>query len=446
MESMTHRNRRHIRVCARLLLHPLIVSGLVAATGCDRAERPEARATVDACAIALAPHHGASRLDRDIAGLQMRIRDNAGPVWRFEQLGWMLVAKARASFDDGYYRLAEQCAHCIESKQPGSPEALLLRGHVLHSLHKFNDGETVARELVAKRGLWFDYALLGDVLMEQGRLDEAIGAYQAMMDQKPGPQAYARAAHIRWLKGDLPGAIELMHMAAVSGEPWFRSRLALYEFQAGNLERAEQLAALPDYPPALLVRGRILLARGKPGEAIEALKRAADATRLPEYFWALAEAQRAAGKTDEAKITEEILKRHGATEDPRTFSLFLATRGEDVDTAVRLAREELQNRQDVFTLDALAWALHATGKDDEARAAMRRALAEGTQDARLALHAAVIFGRPFDSRPELLLPSERTLLEGRAPSRPFVVAGRDGHDGAWPSNHQNNQPKQTGGT
>ena len=64
-----------------------------------------------------------------------------------------------------------------------------------------------------------------------------------MMDQKPSPQAYSRAAHMRWLKGDLPGAIELMEVAVgASGKDeaalWLQVRLALYQLQAGNAERA----------------------------------------------------------------------------------------------------------------------------------------------------------------------------------------------------------------
>src|SRR5712691_7813918 len=84
------------------------------------------------CAIALAPHGGETRLDRDISGWQTRVRQAADRVPPLERLGWAFVGKARVSFDPGYYRLAEQCALCIESTKSRSPEALLLRGHVLH--------------------------------------------------------------------------------------------------------------------------------------------------------------------------------------------------------------------------------------------------------------------------------------------------------------------------
>ena len=51
---------------------------------------------------------------------------------------------------------------------------MLLRGHVLISFHRFAEAEAIARELVEQRTLPFDYGLLGDALVEQGRLAEAV--------------------------------------------------------------------------------------------------------------------------------------------------------------------------------------------------------------------------------------------------------------------------------
>ncbi len=70
-------------------------------------------------------------------------------------------------------------------------------------MHRFSEAEAIARRLVAVREFVLDYGLLGDVLMEQGRVAEAAGAYQKMIDLKPFYQSYTRAAHLRWLKGDL---------------------------------------------------------------------------------------------------------------------------------------------------------------------------------------------------------------------------------------------------
>ena len=51
---------------------------------------------------------------------------------------------------------------------------------------------------------------------------------------------------------------------------------------------------------------------------------------------------------------------------------------------------ELRTRRDIYGYDLLAWSLHAQGRDAEAKAAMAHALAQGTRDAQLFYHAAVI--------------------------------------------------------
>ena len=250
------------------------------------------------------------------------------------------MAKARESFDAGFYKLAEQCARCIEKRNPQSQEAMLLRGHVLHSLHRFKESETLARRLVQERGLSFDYGLLGDALMEQGRLNDAVEAYQLMINLKPDLHAYARAAHVRWLKGDLAGAIDAMQLAVGAASPhdaesaaWVNTRLATYLFQAGRFDEAEQRGAFAlslqdNYAPTLLLQGKILLSQNRFREAVDALQSAAKSNPLPEYQWTLAEALRAAERENEASGIEAQLRQHGATGDPRTLALFLATRHE----------------------------------------------------------------------------------------------------------------------
>jgi tetratricopeptide (TPR) repeat protein len=379
--------------------------------------------SLNPCAVALAPQvedgrpeimrPEITRVDAEIARLQRAVRKEKEPQAYIEQLGWRFVEKARLSYDPGYYKIAEQCADCIEAQKPRSVEAMLLRGHVLHSLHRFKEAEEIARELVSKRGLAFDYGLLGDVLMEQGNLQEAVAAYQKMMDLKPGPQAYTRAAHMRWLKGDLDGARELMGMAAQAagqGDPesaaWAYTRLSLYELQSGSRKKAIEAcnAALTlqrDYAPALLACGRVMVADGRESAALSLFQRAAKLNPQPEYQWMLADALRSAKRETEAIEVESQLRARGEAEDPRTYSLFLATRGEQVEIAVRLAEAEHRTRSDVFTIDAVAWALAASGRFDEAHRIMQRALAEGTRDARLFFHAAIIAAKsnhPVDAR------------------------------------------------
>ena len=143
---------------------------------------------------------------------------------------------------------------------------------------------SIARELVAQRTLPFDYGLLGDALVEQGRLAEAVDAYQRMVDLRPDLQSYSRVAYMRWLKGDLDGAIEVARLAARAASPldpesasWSLTRLGHYYLQAGSLADAKAAceAALTysaDYPAALLLKSRFLLLEDNTAEATIALQ------------------------------------------------------------------------------------------------------------------------------------------------------------------------------
>ena len=309
----------------------------------------------------------------------------AGPRRRAaEQLGYRFISRARLTNDPGFYKVAEQAAACLESIAPGEPAALLLRGHVLHQMHRFGEAEAIARRLVAMREFVLDFGLLGDVLMEQGRVADAAEAYQKMIDLKPFYQSYTRAAHLRWVRGDLPGAIEMMNSAVKSASlrdresvAWAYSRLAYYELQRGRLAEAGRMAEaslqyVPDYAAALLARGRVELAQKKYPDAVKTLERAARLNPLPEYQWTLADALRLLNRNEEAAALERQLVRDGLASDPRTLALYLSTRGDDGGRAVDLARRELGNRRDVFTLDALAWALASTGQMREASSLIDR--------------------------------------------------------------------------
>jgi tetratricopeptide (TPR) repeat protein len=380
------------------------------AGACNRTDsRSEAPGLDQSCLLVVAaPAAG----DPDIPKLQEDLRERRTASRAAEQLGYRFVARARVSHDPSSYAVAEQAAACLESMQPNDPAALLLRGHVVHQMHRFGEAEAIARRLVTMREFVLDFGLLGDALMEQGRVTEAADAYQKMIDLKPFYQSYTRAAHLRWLRGDLGGAIDMMQAAVKAASPrdpesiaWAYARLATYELQRGRLAVAARmvdasLRSVPDYAAALLARGRIQLAHTKPVEAVETLTRAAQLNPQPEYQWALADALRVLERTDEAAALEHRLVREGALADPRTVALFLSTRGQEGDRAIDLARRELTKRADIFTLDALAWALASRGQLQEASTLMARALAEGTEDGRLFVHAAVIAaadGRPADA-------------------------------------------------
>jgi tetratricopeptide (TPR) repeat protein len=450
-QTRTRLSRRTIAIA--LLLSSFLVIGIVGGRKILRSNGNGVFGKVSlvespSCRLVLATLEGDRPIDREIARQQAVVRSDASSTTALERLGWLFVKKARLAFDTGFYKLAEQCAACLEARDARRPETLLLRAHVLQSLHHFREAEEVARELISMRQLPFDYGVLGDILIDQGKVREGAAAYQKMVDLRPDLQSYARAAQVRWLTGDVDGAIELMRLATSASSPndpeaaaWAFTRLALYQLQRGATKRALEscdtaLSLQSEHAPAMLARGRILLAMNRRADAVLELQRAAKLNPLPEYQWALADVLDSTGDRNQAAEIKSQLS-SGPTEDPRTLSLYLATRQEDVERALALAHQELTNRGDVLTLDALAWALAAAGRATEAHQYANQALSQRTADPRLYLHAGVIAALNNDHREakrrldqaaaaqQMLLPSEQTQLAAwrQKPGRKVWQAG-----------------------
>ena len=193
------------------------------------------------------PHH----LNPSIARYQQSLSASPASPAQLERLGWAYVAQARESQDSGFYSLALKTADCIEQTAPDSAEFLLLSGHAMLNLHRFEEAEARAQKLVAKRGLWFDHALLGDALLDRGRYDQAALAYQAVMQQRPGPQAYSRAARLRGpdialAREETKGAPTARHRARNPGiieerDPLARRGLRLESYRAVIIPKLEKM-------------------------------------------------------------------------------------------------------------------------------------------------------------------------------------------------------------
>nr|WP_082708647.1 tetratricopeptide repeat protein [Marinobacterium profundum] len=407
-----------------------VSSGMVGAQG----RRPLACELVQA-------QFEADRTVTDIEQIQQQLRGNEISYSRrlelLERLGWRHLALARETFDAGYLKLAEQAGNCMNAQVPGSAAAQLLLARSLHQQHRFAESQVLALELVSSRGGWFDYGLLGDLQLEQGDLEAAASAYQRMMDLHPGPQAYSRAAELRWLNGDSDGAIEMMALSARStsarqpeAKAWALARLASFVIAQGDADTALTLvrAALeirPNYPPALLLSGRLWLARGDYARAVEQLQRAAIEAPQPLYQWPLLEALEQAGKVEAQATLQAQLARRGADADRRTYALYLAstsTSAAALSRALTLAQQEYAIRQDPLTLDTLALAQYRQGDLVSAWNLISSALASGLQDPRVQLHAGMIAAARGDCQQAQnwlnrarqpayrLLPSEQRML------------------------------------
>jgi tetratricopeptide (TPR) repeat protein len=354
--------------------------------------------------LALAPSEGEGAVDRDLATAREGARAAGAPAQSWVRLAKAWVRKGRTTTDPGFLLSAEAAADEALSLAPGFRPALGIKAIALLGSHRFREAAALSRQILASDGE--DLVALGvlsDALLELGDIPGATSTAQAMMDLKPSLPVYGRASYLRWLAGDEVGAREMIRLAIDSGrgardkEPgaWVLVQAATLFWQAGDLEGADEgfaqaLAQVPDYPPALLGRGRVALGRRDAAAAIRWLERAVALSPSVEGLWLLADARELAQDRAGAAEAQERLLREGARGDRLGLASYLAAKGRDTAEALRLLETERRARPGLYVEDAHAWALYRAGRLPEARAASDRARAFGTNDARLLYHAGAI--------------------------------------------------------
>lgn len=378
----------------------LAVLLVAAAAGCRGSSQP-ASASLPSRPLALMAPGGSTRTDQLIATLQKNLRRAPRSPEAWVRLGHAWARKARELSDPGLYRSAAGCVDAALELAPGHRPATALRGLVLLDAHRFDEARRTGEQLLeADREDLAALRIVADASVELGRFDEAVQVTQRMVDLKPSLPSYARASYLRWLTGDVAGALEAARLAIDAGgdaEPraWMLVQTALMFWHRGDLDGADAgldaaLAQQADYAPALAGKGRVALSRGDPRGAAGWLERAWARAPLPETAWLLGDARQALGDEAGAGEAYERVVRNGRAFDHRTLALFYATKGREPQEAVRLVEQERTVRDDLYTEDAYAWALYRAGRIEEARAAADRAMALGTRDARLLYHAGAI--------------------------------------------------------
>jgi tetratricopeptide (TPR) repeat protein len=392
------------------LLLGLCVAGCRGRAPADGAGDPQAEAR----RLATLPPGGTGPVDLAIATLEQEVAARPARIEPWIRLGQAWVRKARNASDPGFYgsaRAAAEVALAIDPQAPEAAAAQNLQALALLDEHRFEAARALAAQILARHP--DDLLALGslsDALVELGRVPQAAAAVEKMMALKPNHPAYARASYLRWLAGDRERAIEYMRLAIDASdrrdpEPraWALSQAAGYFWHQGDYRGADAgfdlaLGAVPGYPPALVGKARVALAGDQPARAVALLERAAATSPVAETLWLLGDARAAAGDAAGAEAAYATLAKQARRSDPRTLALFYATHDREHEQAVALATQELATRGDIYTHDALAWALYRAGRLDEARAASDRATALGTDDARLLYHAGAIRMATGDAR------------------------------------------------
>jgi tetratricopeptide (TPR) repeat protein len=328
----------------------------------------------------------------------------------YNALAMAYARRARETSDVAFYGQAEEALKRSFALSPDNYEGLKVKTWLLLGRHEFAKALAVAKDL--NRRMPDDvtvYGYLADANAELGNYADAVSAVQWMLDLRPGNVAgLTRAAYQRELHGDIPGALELMQMAydatpyqEFEDRGWLFTQMAHLHLIAGDLDRAETsargaLELFPDYHYALGTLGQIRMAQHRYAEAAEFFEKRYAAAPHAENLFSVGEALEHAGRDAEALAAFAEFERKALAEsalaDNANHELiaYYTDYANQPATALRLAEQELARRHDIFTIDAHAWSLAASGDYAQANSEIQRALAVGVKDPKLLDHARLI--------------------------------------------------------
>ena len=351
----------------------------------------------------------ATETEQEIAKQYETVRQYPDTNDAYVLLGYAYLQNVREKGDPADYGRAEAAFDEALRRDSENVNALIGKGALAAAQHEFRDAlELGNRALAISPRTARAHGVVVDALTELGRYDEALVSTQTMIDLRPDLASYSRVSYQRELHGQVDGAIVAMEQAYSSSvgsgtenREYLRVLLGQLQLLKGDLAGAEQiyrasLQAAPGFVWALNGLARVRAFQGDFDEAIELQQQAVDAIPLPEFVIALGEIQEAAGRTDEAQRSYELVgaiqqlfQANGVNVD-LDLALFQANRGDDPAVAVELARRAYEREPNVKAADALAWALHADGQHDEARRYADEALRLGTPYGSFLYHAGMI--------------------------------------------------------
>jgi tetratricopeptide (TPR) repeat protein len=345
-----------------------------------------------------------------IAGAQLQIKTDPKKVQAYNELALAFLRRTRETADPRYLKDAD--AALAQGLQLDSTDFQLQRTQValMLSRHEFAQARnraTVLNHRTPDDVMTYGYIAEADIAL--GNYPEAETNAQWMMNMRPyNTPALLVAARLRTVYGDAHGAIDLLNRAYSQTSPaevedlaWIANQIASIQIESGQsaaaaqtLEGAEQV--FPHYPFTMENLARVRMAQNRANDALQLWMQATLIDHDPHALYELARAQEAAGQAKEARATyaefEKLASEPGRATDASRLDLILmyAESPATAPNALKLAQWEVAARQDVWTLDAYAWALYANAKYQDADVAVQKAIAVGIQSAQIFDHAGRI--------------------------------------------------------
>jgi tetratricopeptide (TPR) repeat protein len=364
--------------------------------------------------------------DNQIRFFQWKVSQDPDDQFNYDRLGVAYIQKARETGDVTYYNLAAKALEkslALESKAPEAASPAKHLATVYYAGHRFAEALWLAQQALALNPLDITpYALIGDAHCEMGDYQQAWADYAHLSSQTPQAASQLALSGVQYLDqgresvqslltGETKAAVEHMETAvkmsidsrmAAESIAWTQFSLGEAYLQLGDLASARAaytgaLKAYPNYHRALAGLAKVSAAEGHLTEAIELYKRAIGVIPLPAYAAALGDVYAKGGDSAAAKknydLVEYIARLNTFNQSVynRELAVFYADHDMHLPQALALARKEFEVRHDIYTWDALAWALYKTAQPQEAAAAIKEALHLGTRDPLLLFHAGMIY-------------------------------------------------------
>jgi len=360
--------------------------------------------------------------ERIIHSAQTFVNRNPKDAKAYASLGAAYVQRARESGDVSDYQLAEQSLNLslnLVSTDFSADAALESLSEVCMGEHRFRDALTYSqRALSLGSGDLSPFAIVGDAYADMGEYEKASVSYEKLaspllpVSSRTSFARDSRMSYLTFVAGDTQKAVEQMRKAVAEGIEaqlpqenlaWLYYELGEYLSQAGDAGAADTayLSALVTHPGdyrALAGLARLRANHGRYAEAIELYRKAIAIVPMPIFVAELGDVYAKTGNQAEAKRQYQLVEYIGLLGKVnqvlhnRDLALFYADHDIKLPEALALAQKEFEVRHDIYTWDALAWALFKNGKRTEAKEASKQSLRFGTRDALLLYHAGVIAG------------------------------------------------------
>ncbi len=348
------------------------------------------------------------KTDDRIAYLQKIVLLKAGNPHYKVLLAGAYVQKMRETTDFSYIDRASTLVNAVIAADPQNYEARRLCTEIQLEYHQFQKAVESSRELIRLHPSdpW-NWGTLGDASVERGEYEQGADAFQKMVDLRPDLSSYNRAAHYRFLTNDPNGAVEIMQLAIRAGSSspeniaWCLVELGNIHFKTGRLNEAEDayrsaLRYFPGSHAAYAGLGKAFAAEGKLTDAVASYEHAKSITPLPDYAAALCDLYSLLGRKAEAakqmQLMDVIYKLMRANNEKinRNLSMIYSDHDRNLEVALELAQAELDYRKDIYTYDALGWALYKNEKYEDAEKAAAKAMLLETPEPAFYYHAGMI--------------------------------------------------------